>query len=1263
MRISYSAEFKTLDLIMPFTDRMSEADRDRLIEAWRSETDMERRDSLYEQLVEENIFPQDDVNTWERGFYPDIEDPEFLPKLLRKREFQESKQEAIAEKAAKGEDACRSTEDFELTPVQRFVSRLLSPRTPYTSALLYHGVGVGKTCSAVSIAEGYLEAFPRKKVYIVAPPAIQAGFKTTLFNPEDLTIPEQEGESNQFRGCTGTTYLDLTNSTFEKTRTTVEARIVKKINTRYEFFGYTQLYKHIRGILERVPKGIALAERTQREATELRREFSGRVLIIDEAHNLRDLPDETEEDNIDNPGDEDDEDRRGGKRLTPYLQKVLEAAEGMTLVLLTATPMYNSFREIIFLLNLLLKNDKKATLNETDVFYTSGARVGQFRPGGEKLLGRVAGAYISFMRGENPLTFPVRLKPLEEDGLIEDWPTEAPNGEMIPEEQGERAKELPIVVCPMEEDTEAEYQQLTELVMERGGGGLGITNVDLLIQAGNWIFPATSEDTDVLGRIRQEGFDRVFQLEKQGGDDKKRSLASYRTKESDASWLREDRLKAASGKAAFVLEKAKECKGVAFVYSRFVPSGALTLALALEANGYTPWNREKGLLADGIQMEGGRQCALCPLKEVTHPPGATSGHTFTPAKYVLLTGNPELSPNNPAAVRAARARSNVRGAEIKVILGSQVAGEGLDLRFVREIYVYDSWFHLNKLEQVVGRGVRTCSHALLPMNQRNTTIYLLVNRFVNTPEKETIDLYSYRTALNKAVIIGRVTRVLKQNAIDCTLNYPAIHVAGIEPRKVVDGQGREREDVDINDTPFSPLCDWLETCEYECSVKVDIALADTDSSTYDEYAVRWRISQIRRSLSLLFTRRTWYKLEDLENAMSNIPRIMLAAILNDIITSPDFKIQTAQGEGRIVYRNGYYLFQPMGVEDIGVPLAVRMARLPVKRDSYEPRLIDIAALEALKPPKPVVAGPERIEAGGAGAAREDAGGGGGAGVKGVDTSELWMAAIAWAERIAGGTQEEKTPDDIQAEMKRLTEGNTKLLRQRLERMEMVSWLLPVIKDNTSARETYAEVVRQYMWDEFMSTDTQQELLLSEDDTLESVGRHTRWALEEQTYTRIYDIETGELRYFMGTAPASAAVVEVLEQESARDPIRSKPIDTRTTGTQYGFLVSKKNEIIFKIAAPPGPGKKVERGARCSIDSTISYQIGKLVELGKVLGGFRMSDLDLNENALTKVRPFKNSTRACTLLDLVLRWMDLKRVGGKRWFYRPLEAKLLGHKKE
>jgi hypothetical protein len=283
--------------------------------------------------------------------------------------------------------------EFELTPSQRFIGQFLSPKTPYMSALLYHGVGVGKTCSAITVAETFLEMFPRKRVIIVAPPNIQIGFRRTIFNvsPDDLQLGKKEDEPNQFHECTGNTYLQLSGMEFNRDRETIQKRVQKIVNKRYDIYGYVEFTNLIKNKLLGATAMIQDPEKKSMRVKQILRDyFSGRLLIIDEAHNLRDDPNEKEEDNKDNPGGEqDDTNAKAGKMMTPYLDKVLSSAEGMKFLLLTATPMYNNYSEIIFILNLLLRNDKQPELSMSDIFDVkrggflrgpNGEKIGETRP-------------------------------------------------------------------------------------------------------------------------------------------------------------------------------------------------------------------------------------------------------------------------------------------------------------------------------------------------------------------------------------------------------------------------------------------------------------------------------------------------------------------------------------------------------------------------------------------------------------------------------------------------------------------------------------------------------------------------------------------------------------------------------------------------------------------------------------------------------------------------------------------------------------------
>ena len=76
---------------------------------------------------------------------------------------------------------------------------------------------------------------------------------------------------------------------------------------------------------------------------------------------------------------------------------------------MSATPMYDKPKEIIHLLNLLLKNDNRQTIKEIDIFDQDG----NIKEGADEKLLFISKGYVSYLRGENPSTFPMRIIPKE----------------------------------------------------------------------------------------------------------------------------------------------------------------------------------------------------------------------------------------------------------------------------------------------------------------------------------------------------------------------------------------------------------------------------------------------------------------------------------------------------------------------------------------------------------------------------------------------------------------------------------------------------------------------------------------------------------------------------------------------------------------------------------------------------------------------------------------------------------------------------------
>lgn len=1302
-------------------DSLSDKTDEEVLQLWDSLEDMDARDTLLEELQRRELFPSEGNDQYREvmdefesttGAYPDAgiyrddrgqfkaRDPEFLQKLLARREFAESKQTGWESP----EDPCGDV-GFEVTPVQRFVSNLMSPKSPYQSALLYHGTGVGKTCAAVQIAENWLAAYPRNKVIIVAPRTIQEGFRTTIFNSKAVRVGEEENDANDAKQCTQNTYMELTNTLYERDKEVIDRRVTEAINRRYSFFGYLKFANYIEGLLARIPKGVKKEIRAKREYEILSREFDGRLLIIDEAHNLREsapIPTKDEitespeaaavaaDEDADSPGGKSDEDDAGdGKRLTPFLDKVLTLTTGLKLVLLTATPMYNSYREIIFLLNLLLKNDKQATITERDIFHSDGS----FRTRGAGILGLIAARYVSFMRGENPQSFPIRLRPLDIEP-IRLYPTQNPRGALVDMDETIFVDKLPLVPTYLTGDALEAVRAFSGRLPE-GEGGISSFELQNIVQAGNLIVPSTEVHGNNLeglkARTESDSLQLHFKKAIVGGE------AQYSAiEEGGARWLGADQIETYSPKYSKLMGYLNKAEGVCFVYTRIVQSGAIPIALMLEANGYSAYGRRQGLLYDGIQTPGGRQCALCPKREAGH--GSTD-HSFSPAYYVLLTGDITVSAKKEAYIKAEKLPENKDGKQIKVVIGSQVAAEGVDLKYIREVHVMESWFHLNKTEQVVGRGIRFCSHTLLPPEKRNTTIYLHCAIRPNEDNTESGDLYSYRVAFRKGRQVGQVSRVLKQYAIDCNLNHDAILIEGTKPRTVVDSQRNVRRGVTVDDQPFTVICDWLETCDYQCAPDIVVDPLEASQVSYDEYSAKWRESILKERLRSIFKTQMFVSLEHLKrDVLGDAPFISLVTLLYDVVGNRRFKVTHQSHDGYIIFKNGYYLFQPFSYLDLSIPIALRVARLPVKRESYEPMIAvkkpTLAAALGRKVPQVTAAAAtaaaplkvkkeveeERKEAEAEAEAEAEPV------ISGKPVEELlklWATFESWTDSWAATEDRTRSistfPDDIVLYMQDRAAGNKKEYDHMRYQFEMVGWFAVGCMPWTDGlRAGFKRALLEYVWDEEF-TDADRSVLLAEADMMpasmrEQANEHylriSRGAGGSINIIRAINSARAAPEFICDGVPCDASIIKLFEpdvkgkktmQHMQFDPLNKLAVNMETTGALYGFVTTEKGGYVFKTSVPPVRGEKVKIGEKCSNVSNIQGHLAKLELLGNALRGAGQRDLDLRKDVMEGTRKIVSSVRICMLMDLVLRYMDGAQFMDLRWFYRPISAFKVGHK--
>ena len=353
--------------------------------------------------------------------YPDYEDPDFNIKISSKKEFNINKiparpklqteqdvdkySQKLCGKSIRtdennvGKDGLPLGE-FNLTSNQKFLKTFMSPDTPYNSLLLFHGTGVGKTCSSISIAEQFSYELKKhnKKIIILLNPSIESNFKKNIFNI-------QKKPENQ---CTGSKYLDEINLDNYDNLPLVESKINKLIKSRYEFYGYQKFANIIENLQNKIKERYDSSEYNRILKRKIKEMFSNSVIIIDEVHNIK----------------END----GLKVLPPLLEKVVKYADNLKLLLLSATPMFDNSREIVFLINLMLINDNRPIINESDYFDRNGDIIKE----NEHNFSRKIRGYISYLRGENPFRFPNRLYPTaKSDNIITEMPITNNNGDSI----------------------------------------------------------------------------------------------------------------------------------------------------------------------------------------------------------------------------------------------------------------------------------------------------------------------------------------------------------------------------------------------------------------------------------------------------------------------------------------------------------------------------------------------------------------------------------------------------------------------------------------------------------------------------------------------------------------------------------------------------------------------------------------------------------------------------------------------------------------
>ena len=729
--------------------------------------------------------------------YPKIEDPDFIPKLLGKKEFGDkmSTFEMIR--------IMREKKDgIDLHPDQKFAREYLSPYTPYENILIYGGVGSGKTFKPISIMEEHYEfarfyneellrtAISAKsitdklaKFYIISKQDIIFQFIDAI-----LDYTAQKYISNEMRG-----QLEfLMKKSNENERAMDKYRRYRKevysFLTKPEKGGY---YKFI--TYDKFSNIISKNERGELS-------FENCILAIDEAHSI--------EDNL-----------RGDALL-----KVIDRTKRMKLILMTATPMSHLPTEIVGMTNFLTKNPKER-LNPHDIFrieYLSSKKSGgsmrkqekdkkekeeekkekekeeekkekeeekkqkkeergddenvlpvyHILPKGLKLLQERLKGKLLYSKGYNVYTYP-KVNELGSSLFPVD----------IPSVIIRRIKEvykgnggIRVIRCKMN----GEYRKFYDDELYEKGGY--IKNYMQKHELNTLIIPSPHNSNKKDGRDKKDKdfvytsrdiaklrfyqdhckklgivFKKIIKL--MGGGEEEKFYPS-------GKFFRLPNIEKYSPKLGRLLQDVRRAKRKQFIFTNFIYSGIYLIEEGFLQNGFIKYGERPNdytlcWRCKNIKKEC--KCGRNKKDDKDHK-------EFVPSTFIMISGETSKY-EREVGILTFNSKENIRGEIIQIILGSDVMKESFDLKGVEDVRIFNSQYNTPREIQIIGRAVRYGSHFALEEEERyvNVSKYTMSYPTKGEVYSSTVEEKSYiRNALIHTSIL-EIERELKGIAVDCHL--------------------------------------------------------------------------------------------------------------------------------------------------------------------------------------------------------------------------------------------------------------------------------------------------------------------------------------------------------------------------------------------------------------------------------------------------------------------------------------------------------------
>lgn len=748
-------------------------------------------------------------------------------------------------------------------PTQMLLRNYISKVTPFENVLLYHEVGVGKTCTSITIAEGfkeYIYNMGKRILVLVKNKNIEKNFMGELLSK-----------------CTREEYLDNDEydiysgkvNTKESERNEIIHKATKIISKSYQFVTYGTFINRVLGAkeFEKDEYGNTTKKVKRTKTGEIKRKpikdeiknLNNTVIIVDEAHNVT------------------------GNEVYTSLMKVLSKSYNYRLVLLTATPIYDNSTEIFELANLLNVNSESLQFpignmllkqNESGDSYLTKKRseyinrsvlkgdIYEITEFGKKKLNESLKGKVSYLRANtetNPKKFDIGSPLINITGT-----TNIVLCEMSPYQYKTYINALKTDLGEF-----SKYDMSTAIKLLESEEN--ISEKEISVSKASSLYKNSSDASTMTypdHEYGKTGFLNTFSFNK--------TRSKYTL--NDKKILTTDLINYSSKLYNLLENINKNDRGNVFIYSNYVNYGGTSLLRQLFLNnGFFEFSNKN-------------------MPETKHYKSFT---VFDESTSLRDRENFKRIFNN---------EDNKDGKYIRIIIGSPILSEGITLKAVRQVHILEPYWNMSKINQIIGRAVRNYSHHALEPQERTVEIYKYVSVFykngdrnlnsVDDLSKFFIDREKYILSEEKDRSNKIIERQLKITSFDCSLN--------LFRNKIVDG------------IDGSPECDYTK-CNYECEHKPKSERVD--KSTYKMYLTffnQFDIYYILETLKMMFQQSFIWHLDDIRLSIKKLEPLIseetIYTTLNYIVENKVFMFDMYGREGFIIRTGEYYIFNDADIE-------------------------------------------------------------------------------------------------------------------------------------------------------------------------------------------------------------------------------------------------------------------------------------------------------------------------------------------------------------